>query len=326
MTGTLKIPIHNQDDLRELLIEEFLKGKDNIQPDEKFVHYTDAETAMKIIKNKEVWLRNAQVMNDASEISYGLSYFKKALFENDALGVLAEAESVIGSEPIQQELKSRLQAYDRFLQQETYLACLSRHQSCEDETGRLSMWRAYGNVAIVIRSTPFTFDRPIERNAPLSVSVNYFDKDDYASHLSNIASKLRERAADLKAANINREGMIQALIELAYNVAVCTKHSGFLEEQELRVIWHPLSMSNPHMKPKQVVINGVAQTIWALNLVNDPENGLDRADLPNLLERIIIGPTAHPQVSYSAFVECLKSVRVPEPENKVVVSHIPLRQ
>ena len=39
----------------------------------KFAYYTTADTAVKIVKNQEVWLRNATVMNDFSEIAYGLS-------------------------------------------------------------------------------------------------------------------------------------------------------------------------------------------------------------------------------------------------------------
>jgi len=36
-------------------------------------HYTTAETAMKIIRGRSLWLRNAAVMNDFSEIEYGKS-------------------------------------------------------------------------------------------------------------------------------------------------------------------------------------------------------------------------------------------------------------
>ena len=44
-----------------------LLGKNNRQ----LAHYTTADTAMKIIKGKSLWLRNAGVMNDYSEIAYG---------------------------------------------------------------------------------------------------------------------------------------------------------------------------------------------------------------------------------------------------------------
>ena len=39
--------------------------------DVKFVHYTSAFAATQIIQNEEVWLRNALVMNDFSEVQHG---------------------------------------------------------------------------------------------------------------------------------------------------------------------------------------------------------------------------------------------------------------
>jgi len=325
-TLNLKMAIHNESDLQNLLIEAFFK-EDQIEPspDDRFVYYTDADTAMKIIRKREVWLRNALVMNDALEVRYGLLHIKKALFANDGPSdVLAAAEAVVGS-PIQWPLDFHLERSDPFWQLETYLACLSKHEKGEDKTGRLSMWRAYGDVAIVINSTPFAAP-PGGPNHPYSVPVIYLKESDYVDRLSNVAQTLHNHATDLKAIGIGQEGMIRAFIGLAYNAAIRTKHRGFSEEGEVRVVFHPSATSIPHMKPKQVVIKGVAQTIWALQLVNDPANGLVGAALPSLLERIIIGPTDQPCVSHKAFVECLKMEGVPGADEKVVVSDIPLRK
>ena len=38
----------------------------------RLVHYTSAQAGFLIIKNREVWLRNALLMNDFSEIAYGI--------------------------------------------------------------------------------------------------------------------------------------------------------------------------------------------------------------------------------------------------------------
>jgi hypothetical protein len=37
----------------------------------RFVHYTSADSAIKIIQTKSIWMRNARCMNDYKEISYG---------------------------------------------------------------------------------------------------------------------------------------------------------------------------------------------------------------------------------------------------------------
>ena len=44
----------------------------------RFVHYTSAEAAINIIKNQEIWMRNAKCMNDFMEIEYGLRCLREA--------------------------------------------------------------------------------------------------------------------------------------------------------------------------------------------------------------------------------------------------------
>lgn len=61
---------------REILEIQNLK-KNNLN----FVHYTNANTAYKIIKNGELWLRNVRGMNDYREIDYGRSQLIN-VFEN----------------------------------------------------------------------------------------------------------------------------------------------------------------------------------------------------------------------------------------------------
>jgi hypothetical protein len=50
------------------------------------------------------------------------------------------------------------------------------------------------------------------------------------------------------------------------------------------------------------------------------------AELPKLINRIIIGPTQFPEQLRLAMVKLLKFAEVPDAEKKVVCSTIPLRQ
>ena len=45
----------------------------------KFSHYTSADTAIKIIRTRELWMRNVRTMNDFSEVKHGLELHDKAL-------------------------------------------------------------------------------------------------------------------------------------------------------------------------------------------------------------------------------------------------------
>ena len=67
----------------------------------RFVHYTSAATLQRIIENKEFWMRNASLMDDYSEIDYGLDLLAdawrgdlgkrlKAVLKTSFLGVLGK--------------------------------------------------------------------------------------------------------------------------------------------------------------------------------------------------------------------------------------------
>ena len=68
-----------RDDLSEIIeIFRFDQNdliKQDLNEGYKFAYYTTADIAKKILEKKEIWLRNAHVMNDYSELSYGLGLF-----------------------------------------------------------------------------------------------------------------------------------------------------------------------------------------------------------------------------------------------------------
>jgi hypothetical protein len=45
--------------------------------------------------------------------------------------------------------------------------------------------------------------------------------------------------------------------------------------------------------PCQTAVAGLHQTVYKLRLADDPENGLHGADIPSLVDRVIIGPMGH---------------------------------
>ena len=73
------------------------------------------------------------------------------------------------------------------------------------------------------------------------------------------------------------------------------------------------------------VIRGTPQAVLKLDLQNQPDKGLVGLAIPELLDRIIIGPCEFPQVIRSAFQKLLAEAEVPESEKKIIVFDIPLR-
>ena len=52
----------------------------------RFVHYTSADAALKIIKSKRVWMRNTTCMSDYREVQHGYDVLTKVFATNGNFG------------------------------------------------------------------------------------------------------------------------------------------------------------------------------------------------------------------------------------------------
>ena len=85
---------------------------------------------------------------------------------------------------------------------------------------------------------------------------------------------------------------------------LCTKHPGFAEEREWRVVYCPTLEQSPYLIKDIAVVRGVPQPIYKIPLKDIPEAGFAGA-IPAQLSRVIIGPTQYPLALAEAFVESL---------------------
>ena len=285
----------------------------------RFAYYTTADTAMKIIENKEIWLRNATVMNDFSEIAYGLELMKRALSGSSGDTFSTAANDVYPG--VMDKVLPQLSQLEHHWRIETYISCLSLHEPSEDQNGRLSMWRAYGDVAVVVNNTPMT--AVTDRLGVYSTPVHYLDQRGVDERLRNVAQAIVANYDFLQ--HLGEQTFISNTIFMVFLAAIGTKHPGFSEEKEWRIYFRPAERPDTILTNRVAVIDHVPQEIWSLPLQHDPDNGLHHADVPSLLDRIIIGPTPYPYVSARAFVETLERACVENASDKVVVSDIPLR-
>jgi hypothetical protein len=314
------------DRLAEILLPEAGRHISNIRKeDTKFVHYTSAEGAFSILKNKCIWLRNSSLMNDFSEVQHGLNCLREA-WAHENLGL--RFNSVINqissktSPPIEGVFNQHLGD----LINESYLVSFSAHGNDEeDQYGRLSMWRAYGKttgVALVMKNGPF-----IRHSGAITASttpVLYADKILLIKYFQEIIESIERNISFLKQLD---ENIIQDLFQNIMNILVLsTKHKGFHEEKEWRVIYSPTIYPCDNIHADYVTLNGVPQKIYKIPFTNHPEQGFTGATIPEMLDKIIIGPTAHPYPVAKTFIDLLEENGVPNPQQKVVVSDIPLRQ
>ncbi|WP_156317350.1 DUF2971 domain-containing protein [Cypionkella psychrotolerans] len=285
----------------------------------RFVYYTSADTAIKIIRNQELWFRNASVMNDYSEILYGLNLIV-AVFNGPEGARFREAVDDIFPDTIKQA-DELLSGWRHDWQFETYIACVSVHDPKEDKRGRLSMWRAYGDTALVVNNTPMIAITDLL--AVFSIPVLYLSEEGLTEHLSQITNAILINRRYLL--GLGQQTLVAYIHDMLFRFAIATKHPGFEEEKEWRLYYRPTERTSPSMTAETVVMGNVPQLVYKLRLADEPENGLHGADIPSLIDRIIIGPTQFPYVTYKAFVGVLEGLGVEGAAEKVVVSDIPLR-
>lgn len=293
------------------------------EQEQRFVHYTRADTAVSIIRSKKVWMRNATVMNDFQEIAWGQGAFLHAWNSSKGAALRSALDDI--DPTIVQLLAPRIPAAEMEIRFGTFLTSLSEHDRREDARGRLSMWRAYGGdngVAMVLKNTPFMAES--DALGAYSAPVWYATPADMMDEFGRIADGITLAREQLR--NLPSTTVISALLMLHRFALLTTKHPGFAEEREWRIVHSPDYRQSEVLGEEIVVVGGVPQRIHTLPLVSDPNRGLFGASVPDLLDRIIIGPTRYPIVVFDGFVRLLEEAGVDDPRSKVVMSDIPLRQ
>ena len=107
--------------------------------------------------------------------------------------------------------------------------------------------------------------------------------------------------------------------------AVSLKHEGFKEEKEWRAIYLPDLYASKLMSRTIETINGVPQTVYQIPLEDNPTEDVTGVSIPQLVERIILGPSEYPFPMYQAFTAALEEAGVENSGSRVIVSGIPLR-
>ncbi len=300
----------------------------------KLAHYTSAEAAVKILRSNEIWLRNARIMNDFSEIEHGnqclLSAWHSAESGAKLKFLLDDIERGLAA-----KIGNLLDEGDQERKFETYIFSLSEHDD-SDGYGRLSMWRAYGgasNVAMIFKG--LEEDRNWKPKMISLSPVLYADKESFYKQFTNFVSGLEKETEFLKRVSNANQELIPAIILSAFTHAInCTKHPSFSEEREWRLLYSKQidvfglddRASDLIVKKSIEIIDGIPQNIAKLQLVDVPAIDFVDNTLPNLLERIILGPNANPWILFDGIYSEMTAASVDIRKVPLKISNIPLRR
>lgn len=308
----------------ELFNPEYLKRREAVcNKNGRFVYYTSAETAMKMIHNKEVWLRNAKGMNDFLEVVHGFECFREA-FKDSTEGKSLRGYIKCLFPRLVDKLVMHIDGWYPILRDKTYILSVSEHKESEDPDGRLSMWRAYGGghpVAVVLKNGPFLNDTDAFK--AYSYPVRYKETNHIKTQFTKLESRLRNKEYFIKMKGENY--LVNGLFHLFKETILCTKHPGFEEEQEWRVVYCPDYVSSENVISSIESIEGVPQQVYKIKLKNLPEEGFHDATIPEVVDSILIGPCDGAFLLKDAFQKLLSHSGCNNADQIVYCSGIPIR-
>lgn len=302
------------------------KRKDEIEARKgRFVHYTSAENAMKIIKSKKMWMRNAKCMNDYMEVLHGYKLLVRLFHNEDRKKKFFEALEPCGNEIAQKAVELFDQWWEK-IEYNTFISSISEHEPNEDKHGRLSMWRAYGRPsakAAIVLNVPMKPYDPTQGLRLMLSPVAYFSYPDVKREFNRVIDNIKGNIHFLVT---QRSQVITiSIFSMLVMAAVSLKHEGFKEEKEWRLIYLPELFPSKIISHKIETINGVPQTIYQVPLEDNPTENVTGVAIPQLVDRVIIGPSEYPMPIYQAFKVALEEAGVENSDSRVIVSGIPLR-
>jgi Protein of unknown function (DUF2971) len=313
-----------QKSLAQLFFFHLFEAGRRVREGNRLVHYTNAGTALKIISGKQVWLRNAHLMNDYSEMRHGLLCLQESWASpaGKQLCDWLEANWPGFKEEIEETFNDHLGG----MTDHTFIMSLSEHDDDEDEYGRLSMWRAYGGSAgVALVLNPAVLLSETDEMQVFSTPVIYKDVNQFKEWFETWVGKIISEEENLRA--VDRQVLLNHFFFAFRTFVLATKHPGFREEREWRVFHSPMLDSvSPWISTEVVTLNGVPQHVIKVALKDDPEKGVVGAAPEKLLNRVIIGPCETPLPIRNALGQAMIDANIPDPWDKIWMSFIPLRE
>jgi hypothetical protein len=291
------------------------QGFPNIRP--TLAHYTTLSNIEQILTNNEVWFSNPLYMNDMEELRFGI---------NESLWCFRESEDIKKLdqyELISYYFEGLFKKFNDEDALDTYVFCLSNCEDINDTDGLLSMWRGYGadgsGAAIVFDTAKFDV---IEDNGLIIAEVFYATQQERKDWIKN---KLMEFVS-LVSKNALDENELSAAVYYLFQrfkfFALFTKHKGFAEEREWRVIYdkeRDTQKTFESMFSYAMTKNGI-EPKFKFN-VNHEESGA----IEKYISKIILGPSYANSLSIASFKRMLASINKKSLQGKVFASTIPYR-
>jgi hypothetical protein len=293
----------------------------------KFVHYSSAYAALKIIEQKRIWMRNVTCMSDFSEVRHGYRILHGIFSDQNVRDAFKEALDLC--EPnIAEESFKIFDSWWNDISLNTYITSISEHPDNENAHGRLSMWRAFGGtntprVALVFKAPHSVLNAGV-LNLIFS-PVAYLSEPEVRAQVTRVVENIRANVGFLK--SLGRARVVACVFNMLVAGVTCLKHESFREEKEWRLIYAPKRWASPLIDFVTETVAGVPQVIYRIPFDAKASDAglLDQFDLAKIFDRLIIGPSVYPYSMVEAFRLALEKAEVTGSDKRIVLSSIPLR-
>jgi hypothetical protein len=288
-------------------------------------HYTSVQTLEKILLTNEVWFSNPLFMNDIEEVRFGVLQGISLVLNNEGI-----VEACKTKERFAKFRKYFTSYTDSFINEHSldiYVFCLSEHHM-DDDDGLLSMWRGYGadgsGVAIVFNTQKLV---AIDNSPLILAEVTY---ESTQNRILWLNSTLSQFSSILLKADIPDERLYipaYSLFERIKLFALFTKHHGFKEEREWRVVYMVDKDKNRQYEKMFHYWVGPKGVEPKLRFKVEPANGATSDDLSllQIVDRIILGPSISSPLAVAAVSRMLERLSYSALKNRLRSSTIPFR-
>lgn len=287
-------------------------------------HYTSIPVFEEILRNNEIWFSNPLFMNDIEEVRYGIITGEAIVRNNPVLK--SSLKTIDRNNLFQFHFNKLYNDFSTNQVMDTYVLCLSEHNP-QDLDGRLSMWRGYGKsgdgIAIVIdtskleliKGSPFIFSK-----------VSYATTEQRNNFLENLILKLASILENTPIPDKSLAFVAFMLFERIKQFSLFTKHYGFHEEDEWRVVYTKGYYENHKIDTMFSYWVGPRGLEPKLKFKLNPIDGLTGdISLINLVDRLILGPTASSPLTLATLYRVCDLLGFSELKNKICTSTIPFR-
>lgn len=307
-----------------LLYKGYENSQEFHQIKPKLAHYTSIDTVLEILKNNQLWFSNPLLMNDNEELRFGLDHGANLLNKSEIL------RQVLAGERYQKFVAYFNGYFKHFIDNaalDTYLFCFSEHGS-EDTDGKLSMWRGYGadgRGAAIVFDTEGLLD--MDNSALILARVDYRSTEERIEALKALIDRVASWFVDFDVADDELYIPASLLFDRFLRLSLFTKHSGFSEEREWRVVYFKARDASEEFASMFDFItssNGIEPKL-KLNIEPMLEHIQDGISMSGLVDKIILGPTMASAFSKAAFVRALEKSDLTGYIDRVEVSSIPYR-